>query len=164
MRRRRKGHSKHLSLSATDADWEMVRTKAARRGLSMARYVRWLVERDAGAVEEGSALAFDAHEWREVRETVRSLPALLAGDTDASPLIESMHRCVGAMVDARALGMLREGRRDELRTILASRMGAEEAERYVTRIEALAAPGKTPPARGPRDDSHGPSGQGSLFC
>ena len=142
----------------------MVRTKAVQRELSMAGYVLWLVERDAGAEEPEPALAFDAHEWHEALKTVRSLPALLHGEADASSLIESMNRRVGAMVDARALEMLREGRRDDLRAILTARIGTEETERFVARIEALAASGKAPPARRPRGDSQGPSGQGSLFC
>ena len=163
MRRRRKGHSKHLSLSATDADWAMVRAKAARRELSMARYVRWLVECDAGVEEAEPPLAFDAEEWREVRETVRSLPARLHGETDASPLIESLHRQVGALVDAWALEMLRAGRREALRALLTARMGAQETERFIARIEALASPVTAPPARRPGRESNGPSGQGSLF-
>ena len=163
MRRRHKGPATHLSLSATDADWAMVRAKAARRGLSMARYVRWLVERDAGVEEAAApAPAFSAQEWREVCETVRALPARLAGDGDAAPLIDSLHRGVGALVDARAMEMLRGGRRAALRALLAARLGAEEAERLVARIEALAAPGPAP--RRPGGDARGACGQGALFC
>ena len=43
-------------------------------------------------------------------------------------------------------------------------LGAANAERVVERIEALAAPGKAPPARGAERESNGPSEQGSLFC
>ena len=41
MRRARRGRktSKHISISATDADWEIVRRNADRRGLSIARYL-----------------------------------------------------------------------------------------------------------------------------
>lgn len=157
MRRRLRGRSQHLSLSATDADWEMVRTKAKRRGRSMARYVLWLVERDA------QAEAPDAAEWREVLDAARALPARLAGDADASSLIESMARGVGAMVDAWALRMLREGRRDALCAILAARMGTEACGRFVARIEALAAPGTASPARKAAGESTTPPGQGALF-
>ena len=46
-KRRRRKVGKHISLSATDADWETVRSNANRRGLSIARYLVELVERDA---------------------------------------------------------------------------------------------------------------------
>ena len=47
MRRARRGRktSKHISISATDADWEIVRRNADRRSLSIARYLVELVER-----------------------------------------------------------------------------------------------------------------------
>ena len=44
---------KHISLSATDADWETVRSNAKRRGLSIARYLVELVERDASEEDAG---------------------------------------------------------------------------------------------------------------
>ena len=46
-KRRRRKVGKHISLSATDADWEIVRRNATRRGLSIARYLVELVEREA---------------------------------------------------------------------------------------------------------------------
>ncbi len=49
-KRRRRKVGKHISLSATDADWEIVRSNAKRRGLSIARY---LVERDASEEDAG---------------------------------------------------------------------------------------------------------------
>ena len=41
--RRRRKVSKHISISATDADWETVCRNADRRGLSIARYLVELV-------------------------------------------------------------------------------------------------------------------------
>ena len=71
---------------------------------------------------------------------------------------------VALLFDAWAIAMAREGRREELRTILTARVDAAIAERIVERIVALAAAGKAPPSRGSRRDSNGPSEQGSLFC
>ena len=51
--RRRRKVGKHISLSATDADWEIVRSNANRRGLSIARYLVELVERDASEEDAG---------------------------------------------------------------------------------------------------------------
>ena len=70
----RKG-SGHLSISATDAEWERCREKAERRGLSMARYVIELVERDGAA---GHALtALSPGEQRELLEGVREIRTLM---------------------------------------------------------------------------------------
>ena len=52
-KRRRRKVGKHISLSATDADWEIVRSNAKRRGLSIARYLVELVERDASEEDAG---------------------------------------------------------------------------------------------------------------
>ena len=53
-KRRRRKVGKHISLSATDADWETVRSNANRRGLSIARYLVELVEREASEEDAGS--------------------------------------------------------------------------------------------------------------
>ena len=70
--------SRHISLSATDAEWGVVRRNADRRGLSIARYLVGLVERDGS---EGRVdLALVRGEQRELLEAVREIRALLLGD------------------------------------------------------------------------------------
>ena len=70
--------SRHISLSAMDAEWEVVRRNADRRGLSIARYLVGLVERDGS---EGRVdLALVRGEQRELLEAVREIRALLLGD------------------------------------------------------------------------------------
>ena len=81
-KRRRRKVGKHISLSATDADWETVRSNANRRGLSIARYLVELVERDASEEDAGlrhecPALALAAEEQREQLEAVLDVGALL---------------------------------------------------------------------------------------
>ena len=49
---RRRKASRHLSISATEAEWETVRKHAERRALTIARYLVGLVERDGS--EEGA--------------------------------------------------------------------------------------------------------------
>ena len=67
-RRRRRKVGKHISLSATDADWEIVRSNATRRGLSIARYLVELVERDVSEEDAGPELALAKEEQRELLE------------------------------------------------------------------------------------------------
>ena len=95
-------------------------------------------------------------EQREMFETVRAFRALMDDEAQAPTLIADMQARVALLFDAWAVAMVRDGRRDELCDLLSARV--------VERIEALAAAGKAPPARGSGRDSDGPSQQGSLFC
>ena len=146
-RRRARPGSKHLSLSMTDEDWEVVRANAARERLSIARYVVELVERAARTDADEPTLSLDAGEQRELIETVRRLPALVRGDEDAPPLIVDFQLRVVSMFDSHARDTLREGRRDQLRAILVSRLGAEQADRYLAGLMARDPPSTPPPAR-----------------
>ena len=74
--RKRKG-SKHLTISARNAEWKEARAKADRRGLSIARYVRMLLDRDVSG-EEKTFTALAPEEQRELLEGVRELRALRA--------------------------------------------------------------------------------------
>ena len=75
-RRKRKG-SKHLTISARNAEWEAARAKADRRELSLSRYVRMLLDRDVSG-EEKTFTALAPEEQRELLEGVRELRALRA--------------------------------------------------------------------------------------
>ena len=54
--RRKKAPSKHLTVSATDDEWEMVKSHADHRGLSNARYLVGLAARDGVEGNEGPPL------------------------------------------------------------------------------------------------------------
>ena len=136
MRRARRGRKrkagKHLSLSATDADWEIVRRNADRRGLSIARYLVELVERDAaeedaGLRREWPDLALAREEQRELLEAVREVRALLVEGEDAVPLVRDMQERIAVMFAAWASEMAGSDRSEELRAALASVLGEERA-------------------------------------
>ena len=164
-RRRPKPPSESLTLSATDAEWAVVRANAERRGLSISRYVVALVLGGVGDARDGPALALSGDEQREMLETVRSFRTLMGKGEEAPSLIEEMRVGVGLLFDAWAVGMVRDGRRAELRDILAARIGATESDRVVEDIVALAEMPSTPQAPEPEKRA-GPDespGQGSLF-
>ena len=139
----------------------MVREKAERRGLSMARYVVELVLRDDRAADAGPMVALDAGEQRALLEKVRSLDGLLRGAVDVPALLDDMRRGIDAVLDTRALDAAREGRLEEVRALMAVRYGEAAAAGHVARIAALAS---DPPARGPRHPGpDGSSGQAPLF-
>ena len=74
---RKRKESKHLTISARNAEWKEARAKADRRGLSLSRYVRTLMDRDVSG-EEKTFTALAPEEQRELLEGVRELRALRA--------------------------------------------------------------------------------------
>ena len=129
MRRARRGRkaSKHISISTTDADWETVRCNADRRGLSIARYLVGLVERDGQEEDTGPALALAAEEQRELLEAVREVRALMLEGEEAVPLVRDMQERIAVRFAAWASAMAGSGRSEELRAALASVLGEERA-------------------------------------
>ena len=131
-RRKARRPSKHISISATDAEWEIVRSNAQRRGLSIARYLLGLVERDASEEDAGLrheclALALAKEEQREQLEAVREVRALMLEGEDAGPLVRDMQERIAVMFAAWASAMAGSGRSEELRLALASVLGEERA-------------------------------------
>ena len=131
-KRRRRKVGKHISLSATDADWETVRSNANRRGLSIARYLVELVERDASEEDAGlrhecPELTLAAEEQRELLEAVREVRALMLEGEDAGPLVRDMQERIAVMFAAWASAMAGSGRSEELLRALASVVGEERA-------------------------------------
>ena len=131
-KRRRRKVGKHISLSATDADWETVRSNAKRRGLSIARYLVELVERDASEEDAGlrhecPELALAKEEQRELLEAVREVRALMLEGEDAGPLVSDMQERIAVMFAAWASAMAGSGRSEELRAALARVLGEERA-------------------------------------
>ena len=110
---------KHISLSATDADWETVRSNAKRRGLSIARYLVELVERDASEEDAGPRheclrhecpeLALAKEEQRELLEAVREVCALMLEGEDAGSLVRDMQERIAVQFDAWASALVRVG-------------------------------------------------------
>ena len=76
-RGRKRKESKHLTISARNAEWKEARAKADRRGLSIARYVKTLMDRDVSGGEK-TFTSLAPEEQRELLEGVRELRALRA--------------------------------------------------------------------------------------
>ena len=82
-KRRAKRH-RHLSLSARDSEWAVVSRNAAKLGLSKARYLVGLVERDAAEEQDrGPWMALSSEEQRALLEAVRAIHALMLEDAAA---------------------------------------------------------------------------------
>ena len=86
---------------------------------------------------------------------LRYSPEAYGKGAETPSLIEDMRARVALLFDAWAVGMVRDGRRGELRDILAARIGATEAERVV---ENIAAPADVPtPPQAPEPERNLPS-------
>ena len=137
-RRRRKPVSKHISISATDADWDVVRSHANRRGLSIARYLVELVERDGEEEDTGLAVALAAEEQREQLEAVREVRALMLEREHGGPLVRDMQERIAVMFGAWASAMIASGRSEELHAALSSVLGEERARIAAASVAAPA--------------------------
>ena len=163
-RRRRKARrpSRHISISATDADWEVVRSNADRRGLSIARYLLELVERDASEEDaelqhKYPALALAKEEQREQLEAVREVRALMLEGEDGGlrhecpwhqcPLVRDMQERIAVMFAAWASAMAGSGRSEELRLALVAVLGEERAGIAAASVSASTAVSTEAPAR-----------------
>ena len=152
MRRARRGRKvgKHISISATDADWEIVRRNAKRRGLSIARYLVELVERDASEEDAGPALALAAEEQREQLEVVREIRALMLEGEETVPLVRDMQDRIAVMFAAWASAMAGSGRLEELRSALARVLGEERARIAAASVVASVVPSAAKRAKVPQ--------------
>ena len=151
-KRRRRKVGKHISLSATDADWETVRSNATRRGLSIARYLVELVERDASEEDAGlrhecPELTLAAEEQRELLEAVREVRALMLEGEDAGPLVRDMQERIAVQFAAWASALVASGRSEELCAALASVVGEERARIAAASVVASVAPSAAKPAK-----------------
>ncbi|MDE0001124.1 MAG: hypothetical protein OXQ29_00320 [Rhodospirillaceae bacterium] len=85
--KRRARGNRHISLSVRDSEWAVVSRNAAKLGLSKARYLTGLVEREAaGEEDKGPFVALSPEEQRAQLEAVRAIHALLLEDArDPAP-------------------------------------------------------------------------------
>ena len=116
------------SISCTDREWEQARARAARRGVSISRY---LVERGltASPSRPGEAAL---HEMND--RLGRILERTLAGTDPDGDVMDSLRRAVSFLVDATMRDMSEAGRGDELREILEGLFGADEAAAILERF------------------------------
>ena len=133
-KRRSRNPSKHIVISATDAEWETVKAHAARRGLSCARYLIDLVKRDAAERDADRPVVLSHEEQRELLESVRACRARLAGDgADSTPLVVDMQVRTAAAFMAYADVMAKKGHGKDLHHRLAGIVGEETASRILLR-------------------------------
>ena len=129
-RGRRKGsRSLHLSISATDEEWEIVRRNATRRRKSIARYLVGLaLGEDSTATDStGPEVALDPSEQREGLDILRRID-LYIGDEESRPLIVDLQARVAVIFDGWAKGMVAGGRSRALQDTLVHVVGEEHAD------------------------------------
>ena len=127
-RRRKIPRSLHLSLSATDEEWEIVRRNAAQCRKSIARYLVGLAlgEDSTAADSTGQEVALDPLEQREGLDILRRIGRHV-GDEESRPLIVDLHVRIAVIFDVWAQGMVSEGRSQVLKDTLVHIVGEEYA-------------------------------------
>ena len=135
-RRRKIPRSLHLSISATDEEWETVRNNAARRRKSIARYLAGLAlgEESTAADSAGPEVALDPAEQREGLELLRRFDQYV-GDEESSPLVVDLQARVAVVFDGWAKGMVAEGCSRELRNSLVHVVGEEHADTLMASLD-----------------------------
>ena len=132
--RRKKPHSLHLSITA-DEEWENARNNAARRRLSIARYVVGLAlgEDSTEADSTEQAVALDPAEQREGLELLRRIGRYV-GDEENRPLIDDLQARVAMIFGAWAKEMVAEGRSRALRDTLVHVVDEEYADTFMASL------------------------------
>ncbi len=135
-RRRRKGsRSLHLSISATDEEWEIVRRNAARRRLSIARYLVGLALGEDSDTADGTGpeVALDPSEQREGLDILRRIDQYVE-DEESSSLVVDLQARVAVIFDGWAKGMVAGGRSQALRDTLVHVVGEEHADTFMASL------------------------------
>ena len=136
--RRKKPPSKHMTVSATDDEWEMVGAGAERRGLSRARYLVGLAMRDGAEANEGPPLALDAVQQRELLACHREILSLLEGDGETPTLMADIQARIEVMFTLWARDMIARGREHDLQAELARIVGEDQAAVAMASIKSNA--------------------------
>ena len=133
---------RHISISATDAEWEIVRRHARLRGLSMSRYLVGLAERGGWEEIGGPAVALTRGEQRELLAAVREIRSLAAkagppgeprpeaGEAADAPTAETI-------AEMKAAGSLVEPIRAYEERTGGIALDAEEFDELIRRLRAL---------------------------
>ena len=126
---------KAYALSCTDPQWERIKDRARRHGSRSA--ARFVVERSlAGLPAAQPRLVLSEAEQRAALERLEAIAARLAGPSGGQEaLLASLHKRVGVLVRAAMRDMHREGRRDELRSLLARELGEEEVRAAMAQLD-----------------------------
>ena len=121
------------SLSCTALEWERIRDLADDAGKSMSRFiVDRVLGRDGpggdGQLDGGSALVLDAGQQRAMHDAAlraESLMVRLVGPSDPASL--DVPDAIRALFEARLEDMVRTGRLEAAKALLASIVGPERA-------------------------------------
>ena len=121
------------SLSCTDEDWERIKARASRAGMTVSAFiVQAALAVDLSQPRVDPGLAMERHEavMEAARRVMAHLPAV--PPETATPLLTTLHRRIAFLV-ARAMdAMLDAGRRKDLEDLLDRQFGAGSGARMVT--------------------------------
>ena len=168
MSRRRKLGSVlvRLSVSASDEEWAAASGQAARRDLSISRYLVGAALANPSAPKADPAPAPDDRDERRLLEVVRRLqPLLLEPDDQGSP--PEMPEWLRTVIEAWVSVLAGSGRAGEVYAILAAVPGEEGLDRaaaaHARETQPVAASNKPKQSRKRVKPGPAPGQQGALF-
>lgn len=138
-RPRKKPRSLHLTLTATDEEWELVRRNAALRNKSIARYlVDLCLGEDAGAEDRsgtktGTEVTLEPSEQRRAMEILERMHRHV-WDENAQRLVDDIQSRVAIILNSWAHAMVAGGRSAHLRDSMIRIVGKEQAERFMENL------------------------------
>ena len=127
------------ALSCTDPQWEQIKARAHRGGSRSA--ARHVVERSLAGLpaKRPRRLVLSEAEQRTLLERLENISRLLMGAAPGQePLMASLNRRVGLLVETRMREMVRDGRSEELRALLVRLLGEREACQAMDWLEGRA--------------------------
>ena len=138
MRRPRRPPAKVHSISCTDAEWERARVLAARRGLSISRYMVecGLTVDPATEAPKPPRLVLDEAEQRRLLDGVAGIAARTAAAASEEAVLMRIRNALAFLVEVRMREMVRDAREYELKALLADLFGERAAAATVERLQS----------------------------
>ena len=138
MRRPRRPPAKVHSISCTDAEWERARVLAARRGLSISRYMVecGLNVDPATEAPKPPRLVLDEAEQRRLLDGVAGIAARTAAAESEEAVLTRIRNALAFLVEVRMREMVRDAREYELKALLAELFGERAAVATVERLQS----------------------------
>ena len=138
MRRPRRPPPKVHSISCTDAEWERARVLAARRGLSISRYMVecGLAVDPATGAPKPPRLVLNEAEQRRLLDSVAGIAQRTAAAESEEAVMTRIRNALAFLVEARMREMVRDAREYELKGLLAELFGERAAVATVERLQS----------------------------
>ncbi len=125
------------SISCTPLQWARMRALAEGAGMRTSPWIVGRVLKREGFGAAGHALELDGEQQRAMRDAAADAEAALSRlSANSDEASAGLRETVALLFEARLAEMAREGRREEMETLLAAVIGPERAAAIARRVRA----------------------------